>query len=242
MPGATVNAEPAADRVAGWFGKIPAVGDFAARRVSGEFVAMWDEWLQRSLESSRSALGEAWLDIYLHGSILRFALLPGVCGETLWAGILMPSVDRVGRYFPLTITLPLEARPGALAAAVSAHRWFAALEEVALSALESDAAPEELDAELAEIPFPWAVANSGPAAAALAEWWRADSTHAYLTELSDVRAIDDLVLAGAESAFMAAGRGKSLWWSLGRDIARFNCFSGLPAPEHFADLMQQVDR
>src|SRR5262245_64080727 len=145
------------------------------RRMPSEFVAIWDDWLQRSLAASADALGAGWLDLYRHSPILRFALLPGLCGASLWAGIVMPSVDRVGRYFPLTIALALDARPGALAAAVSAHEWFAAIEQVALRTLESDALPEELDAGLADAPFPYVRADVGPAAA-LAEWWRATPT------------------------------------------------------------------
>ena len=236
-----MSSEAAEGRVAGWYGKIPALGDFATRRVPREFVAIWDHWLQRSLAASASALGEAWLDIYLQAPILRFALLPGLCGETLWAGIVMPSVDRVGRYFPLTIALALEAQPGALAAAVSAHEWFAALEQVALRTLESDASPEELEAGLAEAPFPYAPADAGPAAA-LAEWWRAAPTPTHAIELPDLNQLDDLVLAGAESTFTAAGRGKSLWWSVAGGGARLCCFSGLPPPEYFADLMRDAHR
>lgn len=237
MPSAVVREAPGFGRIAGWFGKIPALGDFATRRVPPEFVAVWDDWLQRSLASSASALGEAWLDVYRRGPMLRFALLPSVCGESLWTGIVMPSVDRVGRYFPLTIALALEAQPGALAAAISAHDWFAVVEEVALRTLESDASPDELDAGLAAAVFPWAPADVGPAAA-LAEWWRSTPTAEFATELADVGRLDDLVLAGAESVFTTAGRGRSLWWSIEGGAARFRCFSGLPPPERFADLLR----
>jgi type VI secretion system protein ImpM len=150
----------------------------------------------------------------------------------------MPSVDRVGRYFPLTITLPLEAQPGALAAAISAHAWFAGLEEVALRALESDASPDELDAGLAEAAFPWAPGDGSPAAA-LAEWWRTTPTAEFAAELpEDLTRLDDLVLAAAESVFATAGRGRSLWWSLGTGSTRLRCFAGLPPPERFADLLR----
>jgi type VI secretion system protein ImpM len=236
-----VTGEPGFGRIAGWYGKIPAVGDFATRRVPREFVATWDDWLQRSLASSASALGAAWLDVYLQGPILRFVLLPGICGESLWTGIVMPSVDRVGRYFPLTIVVALEERPGTLAAAVSSHNWFAALEKIALRTLESDALPEELDAGLVEAPFPWSPVDVG-AAVALAGWWRTPSTAGHATDLADVNRLDDLVLAGAESAFTAAGRGNSLWWSLGEGRVRLRCFTGLPPPEYFSDLLRNTGR
>jgi type VI secretion system protein ImpM len=235
-----MSGEPGSGRIAGWYGKIPALGDFVTRRVPAEFVAVWDEWLQRSLASSATALGEAWLDVYRQGPMLRFALLPSVCGESLWTGILMPSVDRVGRYFPLTIALALEPRPGALAAAISAHAWFAVVEEVALRTLESDASPDQVDAGLAEAAFPWTPGDVAPAAA-LAEWWRTTPTAEFAAELPEVSRLDDLVLAAAESVFAIGGRGRSLWWSLGAGPTRLRCFSGLPPPERFADLMRGGD-
>ena len=52
-----------------------------------------------------------WLDGYLASPSWRFLLMPGVMDGQPWAGVLMPSVDRVGRYYPLTIARPLPALP-----------------------------------------------------------------------------------------------------------------------------------
>ena len=92
---------------AGWYGKIPALGDFASRRLSTEFISTWDSWLQHSMAASRATLGERWLDIYLTSPIWRFALMPETVDASAWAGLLMPSVDKVGRHFPLTFALEL---------------------------------------------------------------------------------------------------------------------------------------
>ena len=61
----------------GLYGKLPTHGDFLRRRVSDEFVASWDAWLQLAIADSRSALGDRWLDIYLTSPIWRFALSAG---------------------------------------------------------------------------------------------------------------------------------------------------------------------
>src|SRR5258708_39860674 len=87
----------------GFFGKLPSHGDFVRRRVADDFVAGWDAWLQRCLAQSRETLGDAWLDTYLTSPVWRFALAPTVCGAAAVAGILVPRVGRVGRYFPLTL-------------------------------------------------------------------------------------------------------------------------------------------
>ena len=91
----------------GWFGKIPSVGDFVTRRLPPSFVRPWDQWLQTGMSESRRRMGERWVDVYLTFPVWRFLLPVGVLGSTAWTGVLMPSVDRVGRYFPLTLATPL---------------------------------------------------------------------------------------------------------------------------------------
>ena len=93
---------------AGWYGKVPSLGDFVTRRLPGSFVAAWDDWLQASIAASRATLGPRWQPLYLNCPIWRFALFPGACGPGAWAGVMMPSVDRVGRCFPLTIAATIE--------------------------------------------------------------------------------------------------------------------------------------
>ncbi|MES2356137.1 MAG: type VI secretion system-associated protein TagF [Pseudomonadota bacterium] len=139
---------------AGWYGKIPALGDFASRRISRQFIVEWDAWLQHGIAASRASLGQDWLDAYLHSPIWRFALLPGVIGPTAWAGLLMSSVDKVGRHFPLTIAVALDEQLGATATTEAAQRWYAALENVALSTLNINFSLEQLESALTELPFP----------------------------------------------------------------------------------------
>src|SRR5262249_51991550 len=87
----------------GFYGKLPCRGDFLQRRAPQDFVDVWDAWLQEGLHESRQRLQEAWLNTYLTGRVWRFVLSAGVCGSGVYAGVLVPSVDRVGRYFPLTL-------------------------------------------------------------------------------------------------------------------------------------------
>src|ERR1700733_10821549 len=87
----------------GLYGKLPTHGDFLRRRVTDDFVAAWDEWLQHCIPDGRVALGEAWLETYLTRPVWRFPLSTNVSETAPVAGVLAPSVDRVGRYFPLTL-------------------------------------------------------------------------------------------------------------------------------------------
>ncbi len=120
----------------GFYGKVPSHADFLSRRLPPECVGPWDEWLQGALAHSQHQLTEQWLEVYLGSPLWRFSLSAGICGPWAWLGVLMPSVDRVGRYFPLTLAacLPSETHP--LVALARASDWLATMETVALSALE----------------------------------------------------------------------------------------------------------
>ena len=94
---------PGAVTVAGFFGKLPARGDFVRAGLPRSFTDPWDAWLRQVLPASRRILGEAWEPAWLEAPVWRFALPPGVCGPEPVTGLWLPSVDRVGRYFPLTL-------------------------------------------------------------------------------------------------------------------------------------------
>jgi type VI secretion system protein ImpM len=167
--------------VPGWFGKIPNLGDFASRRLPDEFIHTWDDWLQRGMVTAREALGDAWPGAYLAAPIRRFWLAPGVLGAASWAGLLMPSVDRVGRHFPLTMASASEG----LAPVLAACEWFRALDGVARQVLDEECSIDELEEALARVPL---VSGSEPAhelagallrpfgeAANCSVWWCGDA-------------------------------------------------------------------
>ena len=91
------------DAAIGFHGKIPARGDFVQAGLPRAFTDPWDGWMQRMVAASRAVLGEAWLRAWLEMAVWRFALSSGICGPGAVIGLWMPSVDRVGRYFPLTL-------------------------------------------------------------------------------------------------------------------------------------------
>jgi type VI secretion system protein ImpM len=127
----------------GFYGKLPSHGDFLRRRVDDDFLRVWDEWLQQSLAASRSALGNDWLDIYLTSPVWRFACDAGVFGRKGFAGVIAPSVDRVGRYFPLTIVFEIPEQAQPLMIAQRGEAWFDRVERLILETL----AEEHIDLE-----------------------------------------------------------------------------------------------
>ncbi|QSN64217.1 type VI secretion system-associated protein TagF [Caballeronia sp. M1242] len=151
--------------IAGWYGKLPSLGDFAARRLSDAFVAPWDAWLAQRVAETQHALGADWLSLYLTCPVWRFFAMPGAIAPTLascWTGVVMASVDRVGRHFPLTIAAALPCAPATGNEIAALWRWLSAIESVALVALDCDHSIERLDEQLAALPVP---APSSPCAA-----------------------------------------------------------------------------
>jgi type VI secretion system protein ImpM len=128
----------------GWYGKLPSLGDFASRRLPPLFVEPWDRWLATGMASWREG-DEAWLEAFLAAPTWRFALGAGLPFQQSpgYAGVLMPSVDRVGRYFPLTVV-----RPRGPSESQAPADWLQTLEGLAVAALNDDWSAERFDAEL----------------------------------------------------------------------------------------------
>lgn len=143
----------------GFYGKIPSHGDFLRRGLSPAFIEPWDTWLQQSLLTGRDVLGDGWQNAYFSAPIWRFALPAGLCGPDGMTGVLMPSVDRVGRQFPLTLATPGgDANPWETFTANEAA--YRALEDAALAMLEDGAEPAQLETALADVTI--TAAPNGP--------------------------------------------------------------------------------
>lgn len=132
----------------GLYGKLPAYGDFVVRNLASSFVNDWDLWMQQFMSGTRERIGADWLDIYLTSPLWRFVLSPGVIDENVWAGVVMPSVDKVGRYFPFSIVLKLPADVNPLEFLSSRSEWFVDMEELSLSALQGEITLEDLSQRL----------------------------------------------------------------------------------------------
>ena len=119
----------------GFFGKLPSHGDFLRRNVSDSCVEHWDAWLQASMAASRQSLTERWLDLYLTAPMWRFFAPPGLIDAQAITGVLFPSVDRVGRYFPLTVFARLAGDVPGLVLIDSCAAWFQSIEDLVVEQL-----------------------------------------------------------------------------------------------------------
>jgi type VI secretion system protein ImpM len=138
----------------GFYGKLPDQGDFVGRRLGAAFVQAWDAWLQSCLAHCRGALGAEWERLYQDAPVWRFLLAPGVCGAQAWAGLVQPSVDRVGRYFPLTVAAELPSDIEVLETMIRAQAWYDTIEHIAAAAFDNQITVERLDEQVARAAFP----------------------------------------------------------------------------------------
>lgn len=143
----------------GFYGKLPGEGDFVTRRLPWEFTSAWDDWLQQGMLASRKALGDNWLGLYLSAPIWRFQLAPGICGPLAWRGLFFASVDRVGRYFPLTLAFAggSALAPGGIASTLAGDDdgWFSA-EDAGLAGLAPTLRLDDFDRALEALAEPGA--------------------------------------------------------------------------------------
>ncbi|WP_081991477.1 type VI secretion system-associated protein TagF [Inquilinus limosus] len=171
MPGAAMTGVPADSPAVGFFGKIPSRGDFLCVGLSLGFIQAWDGWLQRVLADVQRSLGEGWAEVWRVAPVWRFALPSGQCGHRTVLGLWMPSVDRVGRCFPLTI---------AAEGADCGDAFLDAAETIGREAISYDLGPEDVMGRLRDAPTPSPVPASTGAAA---RWWSAGGPLAAAAEL-----------------------------------------------------------
>jgi type VI secretion system protein ImpM len=132
----------------GYFGKVPTQGDFVTRGLPRAVETALDGWLRAAVQESQHSLGSAWLDAFLVAPVWRMALGPGVAGPDPVAGVMIPSVDRVGRYFPLVVAAAMPGFRPELVNLAASTEFYDALESLALSTLSPDFALAPFEAAM----------------------------------------------------------------------------------------------
>ena len=197
----------------GFFGKVPARGDFLGRRVPLPVREAWEDWLANLVTAAKAAPGLTWPDDWLTAPVWHFVLGAGLAPPSGAAGVLVASADRVGRLFPFAVIGAAAGDRGSLDA------WARAAEALTLDALNDGFDPEALDHALVALGVPPAIA--GPARAT-GQW---------------ALEFDGDWPSGAEDAFAPHARhlpgpDQSAWWCRGSARVRpmhFRC-AGLPGP------------
>jgi type VI secretion system protein ImpM len=143
----------------GWVGKIPSRGDFVSS-LPMAVNRVWDAFVSDCMEHAKAHRTLSWPDIWLQAPVWRFALPATMCGPAPLLGLWMPSIDKVGRHFPLMIgaTSPA-ATPEQMARHATA--WLNAAEEAGRAAIAEDLTPDQLTALIPPSPDLSAQPDSG---------------------------------------------------------------------------------
>jgi type VI secretion system protein ImpM len=217
----------------GLFGKLPQKRDFVSFGISQDILTPLETWLQSAIAASRAELGRGWERHYLVAPIWRFWIGPAILGSGC-AGVIMPSVDGVGRYFPL---MALYACAGAEQLAPPPFSpqgdWYGDMESRLLSALHGEE-PIQADTLLSGLSLPALEHAPGHDLENFkggALWRGAPNTGAAA-----------LLTGIVEDDYRQAAKVRSFWWTAGSEESGPTLFTkeGLPDPYFYTLMLKSV--
>jgi type VI secretion system protein ImpM len=212
--------------IRGIFGKLPAKRDFVAARIPPGVLHPFEAWLQTSLAVSRQKMGAGWTEAYLRAPIWRFWIGRQLFGQPV-IGAMMPSLDAVGRYFPLAVLfIPPESRTFPPPSRNAQDEWFLPLEDCLLRALEQDATYERLVEDLDALAPPQ---DDAEAAVAGIERITGNAVRAVAEDAAGLSAA--LAFAHAEEIDDALQH-LTVWWTLGGEGFAAQAISTRQLPPH----------
>ncbi len=223
----------------GYYGKIPSKGDFITRHLPRSFIDPWDQWLQSSIAASKTQLGEQWLDFYLTCPIWRFVISNEVCDDKSWIGIMIPSVDSVGRYFPFSIALPLSTTNNLLDIANNEDEWFSQAEALALTALDQEMRLDELNQSFDELNLPANLTNPGNSSAQQNSRTDLNNNGHWLISCETTSSINTSLISLLEQLLYERLTHFSAWWTNGSEHIEPSLLvcKDLPSPDSFSALL-----
>jgi type VI secretion system protein ImpM len=216
----------------GLFGKLSAKRDFIALATPRSFLEAWEPWVQSSLSASRHQLNDRWQQAFLTAPVWRFWLGAGICGSAV-AGAIMPSLDGMGRYYPLTLHAVADAGAPIPPPDVDTQdEWYGMAESFLLSTLARDSVFEDISSALDALAVPRtrlrAAGDAGIASLTDDMAGMIAASGDFATSLSALSAASPEVYAAA-----------SFWWTAGGGDFPPTVLScrGLPDPYHYSTLL-----
>ena len=140
---------------AAWFGKLPGLGDFVGRRMPHAFASDWDHWLRSGLEQLRNESPLDWEQRFVQ-SPLWFFVAPALATGKPACGVVAPSIDRVGRYYPITILAMAETVDGVFADDDVLAQFLTAARAAVIDARRLPLCADGMDGRLAGLVWPFA--------------------------------------------------------------------------------------
>jgi type VI secretion system protein ImpM len=216
----------------GLFGKVPSKRDFIAIDTPRGFLNVWEPWMQGGLSASRQSLAEQWQQAFLTAPIWRFWLGAELCGTPV-LGAFMPSLDAIGRYFPLTlIAHAAEGRTIPPPELDPQDAWFHAAENYLLSILDQSATFETVTSGLEGLVRP---SDDAPAARSSDVVEMKGGMVAQLNQRALPELLTALRVADHADVYAAA----TFWWTIGGEDYPPLAMSArrMPDPFQFTEML-----
>lgn len=126
----------------GFTGKVPVNADYVTRFLPPVFTDFWDRWVDEGLQGSKKCLGEEWQSAFLVAPVWHISILPGILGPTGWLGVMIPSVDQSGRYYPFLVASSFSSDQHHLP---GSQLILERVEEIAIAALDEGISLQALE-------------------------------------------------------------------------------------------------
>jgi len=213
------------------YGKYPEKRDFVVLNMPRAVLQPLETWIQSGLAASKEKLGRSWADHYMIQPIWSFRLGASIAGVDC-LGAMSPSVDGVGRTFPLVILSHAPSGSGGYPSlsALDPGLWFPDVHTRLLHALDENAPAEPRD--LIE-----GLAEPESASTALPEGMSpvANGQRTLVVNGELKPALESITEVGRT----LADRMMSVWWTTGSDAvpAQVAAFAGMPDVWFMAEMM-----
>ena len=191
---------------AAWFGKLPSAGDFVGRRMPHAMESEWDQWMRAGLDQLRHEGGANWQESFVQCP-MWFFITPTQTRGGLAAGAIAPSIDRVGRYYPIVVMTLSSPDSPKLAGDGQIAQYFAEVRQAIVDARRVPLQPPELDDRLSTVCSPFEAQRHAPGNALIGDIL----TDLHIAEMQS--SPQTVCLPPLEWRQIVGGdAGTSLWW------------------------------
>ena len=137
-----------------WYGKLPSAADFVGRRMPHAMETDWDNWIRSGMDQLRHEGGTKWQERFVRCPIWFF-MYPTQTQGVLAAGAIAPSIDRVGRYYPITVMAFSPPHTEGFTDDAQVGRFFSAVRSAVIDARRIPLTVEQMDERIGKLCSPF---------------------------------------------------------------------------------------
>jgi len=137
-----------------WYGKLPSAADFVGRRMPHAMETAWDNWVRSGMDQVRHETGAKWQERFVNCPIWFF-MYPTQVQGVLAAGAIAPSIDRVGRYYPITVMALSASQPSGFTDDAQVSQFFSGLRSAVIDARRIPLRVEQMDERVLRLCSPF---------------------------------------------------------------------------------------